>query len=306
MGGVRHAARRRKIAGTCDYSTIAAGRMMARPLLFAIALAGASGPSMASETTSYSYDPLGRLTKASNTGGPRDGKETNTAFDPAGNRATHAVALPPPEPVNNAVFSISGPAPVTEGQAAVFTISKTGIASSALTVNFATSNGTAVAPGDYVATSGTLTFSSPETVRTVSVTTLTDSVVEGSEQFSLNLSAPSAGLSLGTATATATVMQANRPPVANFDVASVEVCTSVTVNVIANDTDPEGNYPLTLVSVTTDGPGTTATKVNSTQVRFKAGGIPGGVAVHYVVSDSLGATSIGLLDANVTGGPGCP
>ena len=63
-----------------------------------------------------------------------------------------------------------------------------------VTVNFATANGTALAGSDYIATSGTLTFSPGQTEKTVSVTLIRDAVAEPAETFYLNLSSPSINL----------------------------------------------------------------------------------------------------------------
>ena len=65
-------------------------------------------------------------------------------------------------------------------------LSKT--SASAVTVDYATHNGTATDGADYVAASGTLTFEPGETVKTVEVRVLPDSHDEGSETLSLALS----------------------------------------------------------------------------------------------------------------------
>jgi hypothetical protein len=59
-------------------------------------------------------------------------------------------------------------------------------------VNYATTNGTAVAPGDYTATSGTLTFSPGETKKWVTVNVVNSycEPVEYDEQFKVVLSNP--------------------------------------------------------------------------------------------------------------------
>lgn len=71
--------------------------------------------------------------------------------------------------------------PVTLSHASALTV----------TVNFATADGTAVAPGDYASLNGTLTFSPGETSKTVAVAVKADLLFEGTETFGLNLSAPS-------------------------------------------------------------------------------------------------------------------
>ena len=63
--------------------------------------------------------------------------------------------------------------------------------SGTVTVDYATGDGTAEAGSDYTATSGTLTFASGETGKTVSVPVLDDAHDEGSETLTLTLSNPS-------------------------------------------------------------------------------------------------------------------
>jgi hypothetical protein len=59
-----------------------------------------------------------------------------------------------------------------------------------ITVGFATANGTAAAPGDFTATSGTLTFPAGASQRTVDVTIVRDLQDEPDETFTLGLSGP--------------------------------------------------------------------------------------------------------------------
>ena len=72
-----------------------------------------------------------------------------------------------------------------------------------VTVRFATADGTARAPSDYRAVSGTLTFAPGETTKTIAVTIVGDRRVEPNETFFVRLSAPvGAGLSREQATGT--------------------------------------------------------------------------------------------------------
>ena len=74
-----------------------------------------------------------------------------------------------------------------------------------VTVEYATSDGTALAGSDYTATSGTLTFQPGETEKTVSVPVLEDDHDEGSETLTLRLSnAEGARIADGEATGTTT------------------------------------------------------------------------------------------------------
>lgn len=55
-------------------------------------------PAFAQEATTYSYDALGRLISVSRSGGPNDGKQTQTGFDAAGNRVSYSVSSGSPPP----------------------------------------------------------------------------------------------------------------------------------------------------------------------------------------------------------------
>jgi Calx-beta domain len=74
-----------------------------------------------------------------------------------------------------------------------------------VSVTFATKDGSAKAPGDYIATSGTLTFQPGVRFLTVPVQIVGDAVKELNETFTLNLSDPTGGFSVGTASGTVTI-----------------------------------------------------------------------------------------------------
>ncbi|ADI29102.1 retention module-containing protein [Methylotenera versatilis] len=72
----------------------------------------------------------------------------------------------------------------------VFTVTLSNASYQTVTVNYATSNGTATTGNsDYTATSGTLTFAPGETTKTITVTVINDAVNEADETFNVNLSA---------------------------------------------------------------------------------------------------------------------
>ena len=84
-----------------------------------------------------------------------------------------------------------------------FTVSLSRATRAAVTVAYATADGTATAGSDYTATSGTLTFAAGETEQTVSVPVLDDAHDEGEETLTLRLSAATgAVLADGEATGT--------------------------------------------------------------------------------------------------------
>jgi hypothetical protein len=84
------------------------------------------------------------------------------------------------------------------------TLSKAPAAGQTVTVNFATANGTATAGRDYVAKSGTLSFSAGQTSKTIAVTILDDALLEGPETFAVTLGAVTGGLP-GNTSATVTI-----------------------------------------------------------------------------------------------------
>ena len=97
-------------------------------------------------------------------------------------------------------------ASVTEGADAVlaFAVTLDRERETDVTVDYATSNGTATAGEDYVAQSGDLTFAAGETAKTVEVEVLDDLHDEGTETMTLTLSNPS-GARIADATATGSI-----------------------------------------------------------------------------------------------------
>jgi hypothetical protein len=71
---------------------------------------------------------------------------------------------------------------------AVFTVSLDGPAIDTVTVLFATANGTATAPADYLSTAGTVTFNPGESSKTITAFVVGDTIPEPNENFSALLS----------------------------------------------------------------------------------------------------------------------
>lgn len=92
----------------------------------------------------------------------------------------------------------------------------------------------------------------------------------------------------------------NQAPVAVSDSVSGPCNSAVNYDVVANDYDPDGNTPLSLVSATGSA-SVDAQVVSSTTIQF-IGTAPGTTStVSYVVKDSLGATATGSVSYRTTG-----
>ena len=90
-----------------------------------------------------------------------------------------------------------------DGVALAFAVTLSRAASAALTVDYATADGSAHAGDDYTAASGTLRFAAGERSKTIEVVVLDDAHDEGEETLSLTLSNASSGrLTDGEATGT--------------------------------------------------------------------------------------------------------
>jgi hypothetical protein len=89
---------------------------------------------------------------------------------------------------------------------AVITVARTGDTSSALTVDYATSDGSAHANVRYQAASSTLTIPAGQSTASFSVQIINDSVVDFNQTVHLALSNPGAGATLGLAAATLTIV----------------------------------------------------------------------------------------------------
>ncbi|QEI04609.1 DUF4214 domain-containing protein [Pigmentiphaga aceris] len=147
--------------------------------------------------------------------------------------------------------------------AMVFTVSLGAASGKAVTVNYATADGTATAGSDYTAASGTLTFAAGETSKQITVLVIGDTITEANKTFTVNLSAPT-NASVGTASATGTIIDDENPaptlatpsPITLVDTAAADTFTNVTGSLSASDADGIAGYGITgssAVNVSIDG-----------------------------------------------------
>jgi hypothetical protein len=104
---------------------------------------------------------------------------------------------------------------VTEGDSgtknALFTVSLSAASADPVTVDYAAADGSAKAPGDYAAATGTLTFAAGELSKQVAVAVVGETLDELHETYSLDLSNP-VGATLGDARGAGTILD-NDPQV---------------------------------------------------------------------------------------------
>lgn len=130
------------------------------------------------------------------------------------------------------------------------------------TVQFATANGTATAPEDYTARSQTLTFPAGMTSQPITIPIINDGLDEDPETFTVTLSNPGGGATLGTLnTATVTITDNDNPPTLNLNPCSVNEGNSggpVNCRFIARLTAVSGK-DITFRTSTANGTGNAAT-----------------------------------------------
>jgi hypothetical protein len=108
-----------------------------------------------------------------------------------------------------------------------FTVSLSAASATAVTLDYSTANGTAIAGLDYTAASGTVTFAAGELTKTFIVPILGDVEVEGDEAFFVNLSNPS-GATILDGQAIGTIRDNDSPTLAINDVTIFEANSGVT------------------------------------------------------------------------------
>lgn len=111
---------------------------------------------------------------------------TATATDPSGNTSEFS-AGDATAGAGNVQFSVRFMSVIEDVGLMTVTVVRTGGSAGTLTVDFATSDDTAIAGQDYTATSGTLTFNDGETSKTFQIPITDDVLTEPNETFTISL-----------------------------------------------------------------------------------------------------------------------
>jgi len=136
-----------------------------------------------------------------------------------------------------------------------------------------------------------LTYTPPSNVTTAFTTTFTYQA-----QDSLGAASNTATVSV----AVSAIAQPNQAPTAVPDTASTTGNLPVTIDVLANDTDPEPNLPLSIVNLTTPSQGS-ASISNGTVIYTPPGSVTAAFTAtfNYQAQDNLGATSANAATVSV-------
>ena len=191
--------------------------------------------------------------------------EAYTPISPIQIRQVRRITIEASDPVG---VSVSGDATVSEGGAATYTVNLSPAPTAALTVDYATSDGTATAETDYTATSGTLTFNASETSKTVTVQTTMDAADEDKETFSFTLSNAMGGggpaPTIGTPVTTA-IIDNNDPPTLRISDSSVTEGNSGSTNATFTvNLSAASAHQITVDYTTSDGTATAGTDYTAT------------------------------------------
>src|SRR5947199_1520439 len=225
-------------------------------------------------------------------------------------RILNALGQAPVVQFDSATYSVD-----ENGGSATITVTRSGVLSGVLTVRYATSNGTATAPADYTAKSGTLTFNAGETIKTFTIPIVNDTLHESDETVNLTLSNPTGGALGNLSTAVLTIVDDDTAGTVQFSSATYSVnenTASVTITVTRTGGAASG---VTVNYATSDGTATAGSDyiAKSGTLSFAAGQasktftIPiindrldeSDETVNLTLSDPTGGATLGTPDTAV-------
>ncbi|HAZ43403.1 MAG TPA: hypothetical protein DCZ55_02685, partial [Cyanobacteria bacterium UBA11371] len=165
---------------------------------------------------------------------------------------------------------------------AIFTVNLLGNSEQTVTVNYNTSNGTAIAGSDYTATTGNLTFNPGQTRKTITVPINTDSLDEFDETFNVNLTSATNAIILDNFGGIATINDDDAPPTVSInDLTFVEGTGGTTNAVFTLTLSAASGKPITVNYKTVDDNATSPADFTAanTSVTFNPGEITKTVTV---------------------------
>ena len=184
-----------------------------------------SGANGVQSPRGLAFDQDGRLWVADNGGGIRRfDSQGNYLDDPVTAGAASVSTLTPLGIVFNAQGSLLVSNPYTNSvvqynSGVLVTLSAA--STSQVTVQYATSDGTAVAGTDYTAQTGTVTFAPGQTSRLIPLVTLYDATPPANDYFNLSLSNPT-GATIGNGSAVVTIVPPTLPQLTIGNTSAIE------------------------------------------------------------------------------------
>jgi hypothetical protein len=139
---------------------------------------------------------------------------------------------------------------------AIITVNLSNPSAQTITVNYATSNGSATSGSDYTASSGTLTFTPGDISETFNVTITDDSIYEGSETVNIALSSPSNATRGSPSTAVLTINDNETQPTVAFSSATYPVGENAGPATITVDLSGASSQTITVNYATSNGSAT--------------------------------------------------
>ena len=190
------------------------------------------------------------------------------------------------------------PARAVEGETMVFRVTLQSPGPRAVTVQYATVDGTATAGADYTSTSGQLVFSGDETERQVRVPIADDAEVEDNETFALAVQLADAAGSSASASATGTVLEND---VLTFSVTAPDVQEADGPATFAASLSSASPYRIVVQYGTSDGTATAgADYVETTgELVFEPGETEKAVVVQVMDDELVEGTETLLLSMTV-------
>jgi hypothetical protein len=192
------------------------------------------------------------------------------------------------------------------GPFATITVKRSGPKTGTVTVDYATSDGTATAGLDYAEASGTLTFESNVSAKTFTVPVFKSSELEGDQTVNLALGNPGGGSALGTPSTAVLTIKTDDPSVA-FSSASYSVAEAAPQATITVRRSLPATGTLAVDYATSDGTardGTNYTGVSGT-LTFARGAVSKTFTVPIIngtadeASETVNLTLSGAVNANL-------
>ena len=126
-----------------------------------------------------------------------------------------------------------------------------------ITLNYATSNGTATAGDDYTTTSGTVTFAAGELTKNIVIPVRNDTMDEADETVNLTLSNVDGAATGASTTAVLTILDDDEAPIVRFHRPTYEISEGAGVVNVEVELSNASGFPVLVDYVTTPGTATT-------------------------------------------------